>query len=408
MTSGVVTSVTPRRLGDTLDADVPAGAVVLPLGNAGDFSEDFSQPRYLVIGESMVALQYVAVENDDDASQQSVTLAAPLAEPFEAGLPVTLWDPTVDAVDKRVVEMTAHVLLDDQDDAPGVEVVVPHGLVPLAGFYSLVGARVALAERDDEEWVVETVLGRNALISDTAIYGPGGEETFTVDEAGHVTTIGEFGTAPPGEVGVFAFSNRFSNAGEQVTWPTVQLNVGLTRDQPSIQADTETGASLRLFSGANSNQRESSLRLENGQVRIGVEDTPDSENLYGAQLFLHSDAMQMRTRYSYGTANLAGLVEANPVGNFFAGWRNDDTGGLQGLQSVAATLVRILTSGNLEVVNPSATGYRDVRAADFVDNTGSLRDAINDLQAAINDLYSEITRLDGRIDNKANANHTHG
>ncbi len=167
MTSGLVVSVSPRNVGDVLSAAVSVGATVLPVSDACEFDEEFDEPRYLVIGETLTPLEYVAVENDDNAAQQTVTLAAPLLFSAEADMPVTLWDPTVEAADKRAIVFEAQVLLDDQDDAT-IPATIEHETIPLAGVYSLEGARVALDD-DEGEWFVSRVLGRQAVVSQDTI-----------------------------------------------------------------------------------------------------------------------------------------------------------------------------------------------------------------------------------------------
>lgn len=190
MTTGVVTSVTPRSSGGTLSAAVSAGAFVLPLNDAADFDEEFLEQRWLVIGDETTPREYVAVANDESA-QESVTLAVAVSSSYEAGLPVTPWDPTVEAEDKRAVEFLASVRLDGQDGTVGA--VIPHALVPLAGVYSLEGAQVAVDEDDDGDWFVSQVFGRQAVVdpavldqaklSDLIGSGGGSSQTFSADPA---------------------------------------------------------------------------------------------------------------------------------------------------------------------------------------------------------------------------------
>lgn len=179
MTVGLVVALSPVALGDTLSADVPAGATVLPVFDAVEFDEDFDVPRYLVMGNDLAPLEYVAVENDDEVPQ-SVTLAAGLPIAAEAGLPVTLWDPSVEAEDKRAVEFVAQVRLDDQDDAT-IPATIPHTLVPLAGVYSLEGAKVALEEDEDGDWFIARVLGRPTVIDSDYIATPKATGLLRVD-----------------------------------------------------------------------------------------------------------------------------------------------------------------------------------------------------------------------------------
>lgn len=183
MTSGTVTNVSPRTLGGALLTAVTAGATVLPVDNAGDFDEEFDEPRWLVLGESLTPLQYVAVENDDDAAVQSVTLAVGVAANVEAGTPITLWDPTVESTDKkRAITFRAWVHLDEQPEVPPKPATIPHTLIPYGDAYGLVGARVALAYLDNE-WTVESVLGRVPEIGSEFLRIPFGLGIFNADES---------------------------------------------------------------------------------------------------------------------------------------------------------------------------------------------------------------------------------
>lgn len=161
MTTGVVTSVTPRRAGGTLLLTTLSNDTVLELDDTADFDETFDEARYLVIGDETTPREYVAVANDEGADQ-TVTLADPVGAVLEESLPVTPWDPDSDATDKRAIEYQAWVRLDDQDKA--IPATVPHAMIPTAGEFSLVGASVRLEETDDGEWFVANVLGREASL----------------------------------------------------------------------------------------------------------------------------------------------------------------------------------------------------------------------------------------------------
>lgn len=180
-TTGVVSDVTPVFGGGTLAAAVGATDDVLLLDDAGDFAEDFSEERWLVVGSDLTPRRYVAVQNDED-SQESVTLAAglPTGVSFEADLPVVPWDPAAEAEDKRMVEFKATVRLDGTDGA--ISATVPHHLIPLAGVTALSGASVRLVESGGE-WSVDYVFGREPVLDSSSLTSPSAEIALTADSA---------------------------------------------------------------------------------------------------------------------------------------------------------------------------------------------------------------------------------
>lgn len=190
MTTGVVTSVTPRRAGGELTATTTTGTTVLQVSDAGDFDEEFDEPRFLVIGEETTPRQYVAVQNDEDF-QQTVTLAAAVGAVLEEGLPVTPWDPASDAADKRAVEYQAWVRLDDQGKP--IPATIPHTMIPTAGAFTLVGASVRIDDAGGE-WQVADVLGREAQVTDIEFVG--GSISIAEGAVGTVST-GFSGTSLP-------------------------------------------------------------------------------------------------------------------------------------------------------------------------------------------------------------------
>lgn len=170
MTTGVITNIVERRLGGTLVTDaVDTVTTILEVDDAGDFSETFLEARYLVIGNESTPREYVAVENDPDA-QNTVTLAAAVDADFEAGLPVTLWDPASQAVDQRAIEYRAWVLLDEQNKT--VPAGIPHEMIPFTGGHALKGVHVRLEEASPGEWEVSEALGREAVVDQAAVRAP--------------------------------------------------------------------------------------------------------------------------------------------------------------------------------------------------------------------------------------------
>lgn len=170
MSTGVVTSVTPRRAGATLTADVVNGDTVLLVEDAGEFAEDAGTvERWLVIGQETTPRRYIAVQNDEDA-QQSITLDDPVIgflglgglTVVEAGIPVTPYDPDADAADKRAVQHRVQVRLDS--DGRTVPATLPHTVATVASAFALVGAHVRLDVRETGEVYVAEVMGRDGVL----------------------------------------------------------------------------------------------------------------------------------------------------------------------------------------------------------------------------------------------------
>lgn len=183
-TTGRVVDVSSPNTGSaSLLSDVTSSATVLPVDDAAMFAEDFSVPRFLVIGSETTPREYVAVQNDeDDPAGESVTLAAAVGgSGFEADLPVTPWDPYAPADDKRAVEFRVSVLPDGAEFP--VSVVVPHEWLPTSGdTAALLGARVRIEETLDDEWSVSGVLGRQAVVSQSVIDAPAFSMRLAADQ----------------------------------------------------------------------------------------------------------------------------------------------------------------------------------------------------------------------------------
>lgn len=162
MSTGVVTAITTDWRGDTLAADVLSGATVLPVSSVVDFDEGGG---WLVVGDS-APIEYLTV--DEDAN--TVTLAGAVGAAYELGLPVNLWDPSVDGGGAQVVEYVATVELHDGAGSP--EAVIPHDTIPTSGTDLLIGATVRIAEDEVGEWYVEKVIGREAVIDQASLQTP--------------------------------------------------------------------------------------------------------------------------------------------------------------------------------------------------------------------------------------------
>lgn len=197
MTVAVLSNPDIKYDGDALSVDVPAGSLFLPVQNAGDFEEEISTPVFVVVGNDLTPLRYVEVENDDEADQQWVKLAAPTTVSYEAGVPVSIWDAEAEADDKRAPKYTAMAAVDDQPLDP-FPVTIPHDKVPLAGAWTLEGARVSLVEFEASGWEVENILGRSPVVNSGVIATPQALGILNATESrassGIYTTVNNFGS----------------------------------------------------------------------------------------------------------------------------------------------------------------------------------------------------------------------
>ena len=402
---GWLRSLRSETLGSVLVADAAAGATVLAVNDAVDFD-----PAGGVLSLNGAKLTFATADPDAD----TITLAAPLATAAAINDPVNLWDTDNDAVAAEIVASVELINVGSDDDP--IEARLAQGL----GGYLPLGARgergeTVVLEQYGGRWRVVDVVGKDNVL-ETTWGDPLGQhltlgrdgirgyaiadnpatpdevellENFRYDVAtGDVTVIGELGTARPGDVGIFLFSNRFSYAGVAVTRPTMQFNVGATRDQPSIQADNVLQAGLFMYSGANVSERESWLLLNNGSLQLGIEGTAnsgvagtqfnmttatvDALTSTGARLQANTNQLLLQSSYNLGGGGALAAIVWN-VGDFFqAGFRS--AGGVTnlGLQVDSTGLLRLCTAGSgLEIVSGNGTAYRDLKCRN-IEYTGTL------------------------------------
>jgi hypothetical protein len=216
------------------------------------------------------------------------------------------------------------------------------------------------------------------------------KETFRVDATtGNATFLGEVGTAPPGEVGIFLFSTKFSRAGQQVTRPTMQFTTGAALAQPRIVADTGLSAGLFMHSGAAASERESNLYLNNDLAILWLQSAPNTGESVGTYFRIANDkinavvnsggefggrfevgedvTLKGRNRYS-GTTNFAGqfiTYESGTDAYAFVGLANAGRTNQQGFTVRANVSTRVNTVGQLEVVSQTSAAWRPVHALSF-------------------------------------------
>jgi hypothetical protein len=221
----------------------------------------------------------------------------------------------------------------------------------------------------------------------TGAGGPGTRNTFRVDAGtGNLTALGEIGTAPPGEVGIFLYSTTFSYAGQQQTRPVVQFNTGASRDQPSIQAST-TEKGLNLYSGANTADRESALRIYPGSLLFWVESAADSGSIgtyaditdewfradtrLGGTIVVGLD-VEMKTRNNRYNSTFEGVFQTKRTGVGTQGYMQaafiGGTDNMQGMEVVLGEAFRLGTGGSsVQVVSGDGTNWRDVECRDALE-----------------------------------------
>lgn len=255
---------------------------------------------------------------------------------------------------------------------------------------------------------IEAVTGRSPVINLM--------DTFRVDSTtGQVTIIGEIGTSPPGEIGVFLFSNKFSYAGSQVLAPTVQFNTGAAVVQPRIEGNTSSAAGLFLSSGRDNAERESKLSLNNNEALLYVQDAPGGAigsyvrvqndrisaltNVGGANsaLFNIGEDLEMRTRIHYGTGTIySGRLNTYEAGSdvfSFIGLQSADLSLKQGLTVRLNVSTRINSGGPLEVTTQGGGAWRPVSALSFdvMSDRNSKRDLATPTASALDAIRSAPT-----------------
>lgn len=395
--TGHLIDIVEKTAGDDLAVAALAAATTLVVLDVADFDE--TGGHLLINGE---VLAYAGCDDDTN----SITLIDPLTDPAAIGDRVDIWDPDNS---HTVVVPWARVRVDGMDTGDPIEAEVDHAHLPLLSrlIRSTAGGESVTLERTGSRWTLTRVAGKSLSldammlvkgglttreeITDPGVeltsdgitaYKAGGDPTVRIDSAtGDATFIGEIGTNFPGEIGIFAFSNIFSWAGEEVTRPTLQFNVGASRLQPSIQADTAATSGLWLSSGANTLESESWLYLNNGAVQLGIEDSAGSGvagtqvNLtqtsvdmlteFGARVYADNNEIQHISGYVLGPGGNLAAVVLNVDDFFQAGFRTAGGGTTYGLQVDGSSLLRLCAPGSgLEVVNGAGTSWRDVECRD--------------------------------------------
>lgn len=381
--SGRLVSCVPTFRGDELSIDHASGATVLQVDQVTDFDD-----------AGKVAIAGVEhVYGPVDRTAHTVTVTPGLAAAAEVGTELVLLD--------AITGKTVTVYKGRLEDGTRVE-VDPTIATQLEQTVRRTGAESVAYRRDaGDRLVVTEILGQPSshgamtymeggfttrrTDADPGVdysaagifaYAPGGDPTVIMEAAtGNVAMIGEFGTALPGDIGIFMFKVSDSVLGETRTRPVLQFNVGATRDQPSIQADTGLASGLMLYSGAQTNEREATLQLHNGQIYAAIESAADSES-YDNYIWLKRDTISMRAPGA-GTSSQVGVMRVDDGGGKFG--YEITTGGFRGLAAEADAYSRVYSLDGLEVVNTQATAWRAVVASAFT--VGSDRRLKKDIAA---------------------------
>ncbi len=189
---------------------------------------------------------------------------------------------------------------------------------------------------------------------------------FRVDaDTGDVTVLGELGTALPGDIGIFMFTTGGSNTGNSRVRPTMQFNVGSLIQQPEIYGDSVAGSGLFLRAGrAGAGEREARGKLDNGLIRWWVEDTAGAGDV-GARLDIANDYLLMRSRYTWGSDNLAATLDLDSADGFVGYIAATAGDNRQGLWINRGDDLRLFTAGNVKVRQYGNTGYAAIAASSF-------------------------------------------
>jgi hypothetical protein len=123
-----------------------------------------------------------------------------------------------------------------------------------------------------------------------------GHTTVDIDgTTGNVTVQGEFGTSDPTVAGVHISSNVFSGIYGLSTYPTVEWNNGSQgvagNRQPQVFTDTTGNSNLYMWGGAGSTTRMGQVKLDAGRARIGIENTPGTNECDGDRIDINNGAL---------------------------------------------------------------------------------------------------------------------
>ena len=383
---GLTTGVYAEDLGDQLATDQVIDDTVLHVNDVCDFDE---LGGYLLLNDAV--LEYLTVDDDDS----TITLAAPLTAAAAVDDRVDVWD---QANNQKATAYKAVVTnLDGFEDAAPIEAVVSdqlaHALQPmmtegngvstvlersgselevtgiLGRAFSLASLQYlqgGLTTRQAEDEAGVDILGSESGTPGILAFGDGGVLTVFVDATtGDASFIGEVGTALPGDLGVFLFSQTFSQFGELVTHPVVQFNTGASRDQPSIQADSfGSGAGLMLFSGASTGGRESRLVVDQGSITMGVEHAVDDEVYDGAVFVLSRDVINLRTDHQFGANNVAAELYGD-TDSAFLGWRDAAGANIHGLAMARTGGLNLMNSSHIQVTTVDGAAFQEIDAGGF-------------------------------------------
>lgn len=383
----VVQGVYAEDLGDALTTAAAVNDTVLHVRDVADFDEEGG---FLVLNDTV--LEYVTCDDDDS----TITLAAPLAAAAAVDDRIDVWDEAngqkatvykavVDQIDGfdgvatvLVDQSLAHALADTMREATGesvslardgseLKLVAVHGRrFALAALQYLQGG---MTTRQSEDEAGVDILGADAGVPGIYAFGAGGSPSVLIDATtGHASFLGEIGTALPGDPGIFIYSQTFRSLGDKlVTHPIIQFNTGMTRDQPSIQAENDGtgGSDLFLFSGGGVNSRETKLQVSNGNFRVGTEAAPDDQIYAGSGVYAARDGATFWTDYLFGGNTERAKMSFDGIATFI-GYENVGGGQIRGFQYILGQdHARILTSNTMDVTGTGGGTFKGINASAF-------------------------------------------
>jgi hypothetical protein len=392
---GLCVGVHAERLGATITFAPPLATTTLTVDDASDFNPAGGWLR--ITGD---------VIDYDSADLEANTIHLPAAlGGFSVDARVEVWD---GANGSPAVRYKATVDSIDGFDGRPVDVLVSQSIAHVLSTTMRtggIGESVTL-ERDGSQLTIVAVDGRNFALaalqyvqeglttrqeetdsgvdllgSDTGTPGlfgfkPGGDASFVLDAlTGNVSIIGEFGTALPGDEGIFAYSLVFRHFGDRtVTRPVLQFQVHASRDQPSIQADDVGSPNLYLYSGASTAGKETQVFVGQGQFLVGIEHTANDGVYTGAQLDVENGLCYLLTDGGIGpnstNKGYSLLADGSTLHGYVGTTGNQRGFAYQG--TTATDWARIYTNNRMDVVSPDASSFMGMNLAELHSTSGGL------------------------------------
>lgn len=400
--TGRIVFLDTRTSGDVVAVAAAAGVTTLTVNESVDFADEGG---LLVIGDSTSTVTYLRKDEDTN----TLTLASPgLPVAVEVGDPVNLWDAALGA---PILDYVAKVAIDGQPQ--GLDFTVDPGDMPSMtvgamvevdgdNVVGLIDRASALRFWDKDgnltlgiDGETGSITMKGALTSGSTItgslfqtsasvntgikidsasfraYDSAGTQNVTIDTSGRATFLGELGTAPPSELGIFMYSAKFSRAGVKVTSPILQFNSGASVTQPKIVTDSGRKSGIFVFSGRGTNERAATLQLDNGSIMIGIEQNPGDGLYDGTRLSMWPSGIILKASEVAGKTQ-TGYVSVGDTQSLF-GYSGNGFSTFQGASINLNGTFDVKTADKLRVLSADGTAWKPIETRGLfdMDQTGS-------------------------------------